>query len=231
MLVAFTVFVMAAVAYVYLGEGLVTASIMCINVLLAGLVAFDFFEPLADAIANQFSGSSFADYADTICLIGLFALTLGLLRLATNTLQPLQLELQGAVQSLGGAAFGLVTGYLVAGFLICVFQTLPLPVNFLGFDPAYEATAGLRNYLPADRVWLGLMQFAGAHGLSNGDDESRNLPVLPDELTNRRIDGTPTFDKYGTFEMRYARYRRYGDNRDPTVYSGEFGAELAGPAR
>ena len=35
-----------------------------------------------------------------------------------------------------------------------------------------------------------------------------------------------TFDKYGSFEMRYARYRRYGDNREPLPYLGEFDQQV-----
>ena len=32
----------------------------------------------------------------------------------------------------------------------------------------------------------------------------------------------PGFDPDGTFELRYARYRRYDDNRDAMPYKGEF---------
>ena len=35
-----------------------------------------------------------------------------------------------------------------------------------------------------------------------------------------------TFDKYGNFELRYARYRRYNDNREALQYQGEFDQQL-----
>ena len=35
-----------------------------------------------------------------------------------------------------------------------------------------------------------------------------------------------TFDKHGTFELRYLRYRRYDDRRDPLPYFGELDAEI-----
>ncbi|HZU36314.1 MAG TPA: CvpA family protein [Gemmataceae bacterium] len=226
MLILFTVLIVGAVAYAYLGEGLIQASLMCINVLIAGLVAFNFWEPLADLIEEQVSGSDFATYVDALCLLGLFCLTLGLLRLVTNTLQPLQIDIHGAVQSAGGAFFGAIIGYLVAGFLLCVFQTLPLAVDFLGFDPNYQPGQGLRTYLPPDRVWLGLMQYASSHAFNVDADEDTQPAPLAKDLANPDLDESRTFDKYSTFELRYARYRRYAGGRDPLDYDHEFDAEL-----
>lgn len=227
MLVVFTLLIMGAVAYAYLGEGLITGSLMCFNILIAGLVAFNFFEPLADVIQGPTAGSNFADYADALSLLVLFSLTLGLLRLLTNTLQPMQIEVPALLQNIGGACFGLVAGYLVAGFLLCVFQTLPLHENFMGFSPTYEAAkGGVRDVLPPDRVWLALMQYAGAHGFAEEAATGRAHPALPSDLASESIDGSRTFDKYGTFELRYARYRRFGDNREALPYHHEFDSEL-----
>jgi hypothetical protein len=226
MLILFTIIIMAAVAYAYLGEGLITGSLMCFNILLAGLIAFNFFEPLADMIERWTAGSDFADYVDALCLVVLFCLALGLLRLLTNSLQPLQIDVQGVVQSIGGAAFGLVAGYLVSGFLVCVLQTLPLHENFMGFTPTYEPASGVRDFLPPDRVWLGLMQYAGDHGFAAPEPPRRIRPPLPKDLANDSIDHSATFDKYGTFELRYARYRRYGDKREKLPYDHAFDGEL-----
>jgi hypothetical protein len=35
-----------------------------------------------------------------------------------------------------------------------------------------------------------------------------------------------TFDPEATFVIRYARFRRYGDDRNPLSYNGEFNLEL-----
>ena len=126
-------------------------------------------------------------------------------------------------QSVGGAIFGLLTGYLVAGFLVCLMQTLPLSVDFLGFDPRYSTSEGpLRKFLPPDRVWLGMMCRAGAYAFSSDVD----LKALDDTSADKFIQKYKTFDKYATFEHRYARYRRHTSRRNPLPYSGELNRQL-----
>lgn len=212
-----TVVIMLLVAYAYLREGLFTACTMAINVLLAGLIAFNFWEPLAAILDPMLAGSFLHGYEDAFCLMLLFSVVLGLLRGATNNLARSRVQLEGWLQTGGGLVFGLITGYLVSGFLICMLQTLPWHENFMFFDPKYETGPEhlLRHVIPPDRVWLGLMHRAGAYPFSNREDPK---PGGSGSYYDRYL----TFDKYGTFEMRYARFRRYTDNREPLPYLGEF---------
>jgi hypothetical protein len=217
-----SVVVMLIVAYAYYREGLFTACTMAINVLVAGLVAFNFWEPLAALLDPMLAGSFLHGYEDAACLILLFALTLGFLRLVTNGLASSRLDFPAWLQSGGGTLFGLLTGYLVSGFLLCTLQTLPWHRNFMFFEPKYQTGPEhmLRHVLPPDRVWLGLMHRAGAYAFSNGEDAKAGP-------SDSEYDRSLTFDKYGSFEFRYARYRRYGDNHEPMPYLGEFDQELS----
>ena len=98
----------------------------------------------------------------------------------------------------GGAVIGLAAGYLVSGFLVAAVQTLPLPDNFLGYEPRVEEG---RRYFPPDRIWLATMHRAGAVPFSRTAD---------------------TFDADGTFTLRYGRYRRYSEDQgEPLPYRGE----------
>jgi len=224
MLLWFTVFVMLAVGYVYFKEGLFTAVTMCCNVFIAGLVAFNFFEPLANLIEPSLSESFLAGFEDAFCLIALFCLTLGLLRMVTNNLSNTLLDYHQLPQQGGGTLIGLFTGYLIAGFMICVMQTLPLHEQFMSFDWHYtEGDSMVRQLFPPDRVWLAAMRRAGAYALSNEEDFKVRLDENSDSYYyDRHI----TFDKYATYELRYQRYRRYGDKRDPLKYQGEFDKEI-----
>jgi hypothetical protein len=217
-----SVVIMLIVAYAYFREGLFTACTMAVNVLLAGLVAFNFWESLAALLDPMLAGSFVHGYEDAVCLMVLFSLTLGVLRVITNNLASSRVDFPDWLQSAGGILFGLLTGYLVSGFLICVLQTLPWHENFMFFEPKYETGPEhvLRHVLPPDRVWLGLMHRAGAYAFSNGEDAKA-------ETSSSEYERSRTFDKYGSFEFRYARYRRYGDNRDPMPYLGEFDQELS----
>ena len=188
-----TVLVMAGVTYAFWREGLLTALTMTINIFLAGLVAFALFEPIAGWLAPMFADSFLRGFEDALCLVVLFALALGLLRLLTNNLANTHLEYHPVVRQGGMVLCGLIAGYLASGFLLCVLQTLPWHVNFLQFDYRAPKGGGPRSVMPADHVWLALMRGA-----------------------------MPDFDPDGTFEARYARFRRYEDNREALPYQGEF---------
>src|SRR5262249_38608579 len=153
---------------------------------------FNFYEPIAAELGTMFGDSFLAGYEDALCMLGLFAGSLGLLRLATNALANTEIDYPPVVQQVGSVLVAMVAGYLVAGFLVGLLRTLPWQDNFLGFTPRSDSQGGARRVLPPDRVWLSMMHFAGKGGrLGWGDG--------------------PTFDPDGSFELRYARLRRYKD--------------------
>jgi hypothetical protein len=198
MLVILSVAIILIVAYFYLQEGLFTAAAMFVSVLLAGLITFNFYEPLAANLGRTFNRTFLKGYEDIICLTFLFAVSLGVLRGIANRLCPDIVEYPGPAQQIGGAVFGLLTGYLVSGFLAVALQTLPWSRNFLDFEPRSKEESETRRYFPADRVWLALMHRAGAgpFGRLDADPEDPNGPP-------------PTFDRDGTFETNHLRLRRY----------------------
>jgi hypothetical protein len=218
----FTVAVMLIVAYAYWREGLLTACTMFVNVFLAGLVAFNFFEPLANLLEPAFADNFLRGWEDGLCLMVLFSLTLGFLRLVTNSIAPTDLHYPPVLLRAGGVFFGVATGYLASGIIICILQTLPWHEHFMGFEAKYDPSVvggGMRNVLPPDRVWLALAQRAGAYAFANFEDEDVKEP-------QKREERYRTFDKYSTFELRYARYRRYNDDREALPDLGDFDRQV-----
>jgi hypothetical protein len=200
MLAIFTLLLVLIVGYALFSQGLLTAFTTMVNVLLAGLVAFNFWEPAASMLAQQLSGTPVLGFEDYICMVGIFGIVLVVLRIATGLLATTELELPPAMQQGGAAVCGMITGYLTAGFLVCAMQTLPLPDDFLGFSARADLAGGVRRYLPPDRVWLAMMQ-RGSFG-----------PLATDG------DG---FDPRGYFELGYARHRRTSSGHAPLDYYGE----------
>jgi hypothetical protein len=178
---------------------------MCCNVVIAGLIAFNFWEPLASLIEPAFGGYGYEDF---LCLLILFCLTLGLMRTMTSLLCPTEIEYPPLLLKPGGALFGLLAGYVTAGILVCMLQTLPWHRQFMYFDAKVESGQALRRYLPPDRMWLALMHHVGAGPLSRGG---------------------PTFDERGNFSLRYARHRRHTEAIDRMPYKGEFDPAAAVP--
>jgi uncharacterized membrane protein required for colicin V production len=200
MLAFITVVIVLAVGYAFFTQGLLTAFTMLVNVLISGVVAFSFFEPLAFQLDDMLNGSFAHGYEDWACLIVLFCVTLTALRVLTNSIAASEPELYPIVQQGGALVCGMLTGYLIVGFIVCAMQTLPIPEDFLGFSSRVDPAGGVRRFLPPDRVWLAIMRRASLVALSS-DDEG--------------------FDPRGYFELGYQRHRRYGINRDPMKYSGE----------
>ena len=220
LLTSLSILIVLAVGYAYLREGIFSGFCMFFNTFIAGLVAFNFWEPLADLLDPQLSGMFLQGYEDAICLVALFCATLGLLRTVTNMVSRTEMKYSMLVRQVGGAFFGMGTGYMVAGFLLCTLETLPWHEQFMFFQPN-EPRNGLGRILPPDRAWLALMHRAGAFAFANNED--------PDPANAEQQSPYAkyiTFDKYGNFELRYARYRRYSDAREALTYQGEFEYQL-----
>jgi hypothetical protein len=227
-----TVVIMLAVGYAYLREGVFTACTMFVNTLIAGLVAFNFWEPIADMLDPNFADYFLHGYEDCIVLVALFAVTLGILRMITNAICRTEMEYPQWLRRGGGFLFGMATGYIVCGFLLCVLQTLPWHEEFMFFPSpskmAAEPRKGLSRVLPPDLVWLAMMNRAGAYTFANNQDEN---PLAEASDFKPYYKEYATFDKYGTFELRYARYRRRnpdtrGGSADAVDYLGEFDQQL-----
>jgi hypothetical protein len=200
MLTVFTIVIVLAVGYAFFLQGLLTSFAMLVNVFLAGLVAFNFWEPLATELEKSLAGTFADGFEDWICLMGLFCITLTALRVITNIFAANEPQIMPMAQQFASGFCGLITGYLTAGFLICAMQTLPLSEDFLGFSGRVEIAGGSRRFLPPDRVWLALMHRASLGPLYNEGEG---------------------FDPRGYFELGYLRHRRYSATRDPLKYSGE----------
>lgn len=213
MLLFGSVLLILGVAYAQYRNGLFTSVTMLMMVLLSGLVAFGFWEPLADGLERAFQQNLkwLAGCEDFLVILLLFSGTFLILRLVVQYLAPEMIEEHGTVQLLGGGAVGGVTGYFLAGFLICAMQTLPLDEQFLDFDPSGVSEPGFRNLMPPDRVWLSLMRQASGGPFRWKTD----------------ADGVPlAFDREATFELRYMRYRRTTETRPALPYLGEFDREV-----
>ena len=186
-----TVLLMLGVmGYALLRWGALRAFCACCNVLLAGLVAFNFFEPVAASLDPKLEDTSLHGCEDAFCLVVLFGAAFGLLHLVTRLLARKRPDYHPGLQLSGAAVFGLLAGYLLAGFFVCVLDTLPLGPYLPGFQGKVDPDARwvrVRRVLPPDRVWLALMHRAGLGPFARGG---------------------PTFDADGSFEFRHQRLRR-----------------------
>jgi hypothetical protein len=195
-------------------EGAWGAASLCLSVLFAGLLAMNFFEPLATFLESNVS-SAWATHWDVIALVGLFALFIFLLRTAGEYLQPRFLQLPTLVYEIGRWSAAALTGYVTIAFLLTALHTAPLPREFMGFRPERN---NFFNAAAPDRQWLGFVQYVSEHVLRKGNE-------------NRIFDGpqyavpTQPNTTWPTFPLRYAMRRQSLATGTPAA------APASGPAQ
>ncbi|MGD9720748.1 MAG: CvpA family protein [Pirellulales bacterium] len=170
-----------------LKSGLWTNTLTLVNVLTAGLVATNYFEPLASWLDGQESRLTYA--YDFLCLWLIFAVVVSLLRVATDYVSPVKVKFHGLVEKIGGPIMAVWVSWVMLCFATMTLHTAPLARNFLmdSFQPRPETKMLYR--LAPDRKWL-----AWVHRESQG--------------SLSRLGGLNPFDPRGDFILRYGTRRQ-----------------------
>lgn len=208
--------VMAVVTWCVASEGAWGASLTFLCVLFAGLLTMNFFEPIA-AFLEDAGGNTLAPYADLIAFVGLFAGLTFLGRLATDTIAPTDIEMDGRVQQVARWLLAAATGYVTVAILLTAVHTAPLPRKFIGFRPEGN---NLFEFAAPDRQWLGFVQHVSERVVTTGRIFDGTRATV--EGTEQRI--------WPSFPIRYATRREdiaSGTFKKPTATPGGGGAAPA----
>ena len=123
----------AGVTYALMSEGLWGAALQFFNTLFAALIAFNFYEPLAQLIVDNAGPESFiSSYADSVCMMLLFVVSLLLLRLSTDSLAPSMVRFPTPLYHLGRLVFGLGGAIIAVAMLLLGYQASPVQKKMLG---------------------------------------------------------------------------------------------------
>ncbi|HEY0984851.1 MULTISPECIES: CvpA family protein [unclassified Schlesneria] len=182
--------VVGVVTWLVSSEGIWGAAQTFLCTLLAGLVAMNFFEPLANAIRGIVGD----DYADVVALLGLFTALVFALRMGTEHLAPSYIQVIPILDTVGKWGFGAITGYLTVAIFLTALHTAPLPREFLGFKPERDNFFGNAP----DRQWLGFVQYVSEKPLARA--------IFKDKIGNQDIVVVHAFD---------GRYEKIGDPARP----------------
>jgi hypothetical protein len=161
--------ILGVVTWCVASEGAWGAGLILLTVVFSGLLAMNFFEPLAETLDGFGMGSEWSYRWDMIALVGLFAVFVVLFRLIHEKLLPTFLVVQSLPFEIIRWTCGLATGYVTVAFLLAALHTAPLPREYLGF------TAERRNFfgLAPDRQWLGFTQYVTERAFFNGNPFDR----------------------------------------------------------
>ncbi len=122
------------------------------NTITAGLLAVNYFEPLADLLDGF--DSSYQYLTDFLSLWAIFAVSAGLLRAITDAISRVKVKFIKQVDLGLGIFFACWTGWIMVGFTAMTLHTAPLARDFLGFQPTPKSAMFL-GFLEPDRMWLG----------------------------------------------------------------------------
>jgi len=145
------------------GEGLWGNALTFVNTTISALLAFSFFEPLANLAQQHLP--SFTYFWDFLSLWLLFAASMGILQQLSKMLSKVKVRFRKPVALVGAYFFALLTGWVLTCFTAATLHTAPMPrVAFLGgLTPEKELLFGQKP----DRVWLNFVQTLSKGPLSS----------------------------------------------------------------
>ncbi len=181
--------VVGVVTWMVASEGIWGAAQVFLCTLISGLLAMNFFEPLA----NQLNAFLPDNYCDIVALLGLFIVFVCALRMGGEQIAPSYIQVVPAIDTVGRWLFGAVTGYLTMAILLTSLHTAPLPREFMGFTPERSNFFGAAP----DRQWLGFVQYISERPLGT---------VKPHISGTKRIYVANAFDGH---------YEKVGDPEKP----------------
>ncbi len=157
----------ACVAFIF-SEGMWGAALRLINVVVAALLATNFWEPVARLLEGMV-GTSFTYWLDFVCLWGLFAVTLLILRILTRRVSQVKVRFLSLADRIGGGIFAALVGMAMVAFTTFTLHTAPLGEEFMfgGFNPDSSM----------NKHWAGFVWAASKGSLSHLEDN-----VFPTEF-------------------------------------------------
>ena len=140
----------AGVTYFHYAQGFFSATLSAICAVCAAVLAVSYHEPLVTTLLQ----GKMADYANSMCLILLFALIYIILRVLLDKAVPGNLRLPLIVDRVGGAVMGLFAGLFTAGVVALAAQAMPFGPSIGGFV-RYDVEDRLEVNLPANQTSRG----------------------------------------------------------------------------
>ena len=176
--------VFLAVTLVLSREGLWSGLVMLLNIIAAATLATGWYERIASFVDEKMP--SYTYLIDFLCLWGLFAAVLLVLRLVTARASTTKVKVLRQVELVGGPLVAVITGWVMVCFAAASLHAAPVPRTLV--QPAPESRMFF-GFAP-DRKWLGWMRYATKDGPFARPPESAIV-----------------FDKEGDFILRYADRR------------------------
>ena len=168
----FAFLLLAGIAYANLNEGIYGALILLILSVVSGVIAMNFFGPIAMfLLLRHIPWAGFGPYAEGTIFLLLYGGSLLGLRTLFDLMLTERVRFPVNVDRVGSVAIGLLTGIITVGAFLFAAQTMPLNKQFLG----YQKKRAVLGIAP-DAVYLNAMRHLGARVLERSADPAAHVP-------------------------------------------------------
>jgi hypothetical protein len=219
------------------GRGLFSAMIATLCVVIAGAVAFAAWEPLV----YTFLLERMPDLAWGLGLLLPFCIALGILRSIAEISVPKNMQLDDATNFVGGTAFGLVSGVIVAGIFVTSLSFMRFGPTMLGYravtDDRGNLTADRSLWIPADKITIGFYEYLSSGVLGTSTPLAERAPRLHEQAAMARMvfsekgsSGKPSLALTTIREGQFSVQGRYRVTSTPDEKITQFLDDLGKPA-
>ncbi len=182
--------------------GLWSNILILINLLLAGTIATNFYEPVADKVEQN--AGEFTYLIDFIVIWILFVVSFVGLRLASDMFSRVKVNFNIWVEMVGRSILSIWVAWVFICFSFFTLHMAPLPPNAVQASPE----AGTFLGMSPDSVWLAYAQSRSRGALSRGHFTGS---AHPDDGNTQTFD--PQSDHVFKYQSRRARFSQLDDFR------------------
>ena len=154
---------MICIGFLY-PDGMWGNGIRLINVIIAALLAMNFYEPLAQLLELWWPSWTYC--WDFIALWGIFTLSIVVLRAVTDLVSRVKVRFLKIVDQIGSAGFAALIGWVMVCFTLTTLHTAPLGQTFL-FGSFQAGKPMFLGIMSPDQQWLEFTQDMSVGALSH----------------------------------------------------------------
>ncbi len=157
-------------------EGMWNNTLTLLNILLAALLATNYFEPVADLLEERIPTWTYQ--LDLVAIWGIFVVAFSILRATTDQLSKTQVKFKLPIEQVGRVLTAAAVGCFMMGFTHVTLHTAPL--SRTAFRGSFQAKYASKDFLgmAPDQWWLIYVKHVSKNGLAGSEFDPQNAFIL-----------------------------------------------------
>jgi hypothetical protein len=167
-------------------EGLWSNTIMLVNVIISGLVAFGFYMPLVIYL-DEMSDGEHTYWLDFAVIWALYSAAMVITRALTAAASKTRMRFKNPLDPVGGPLMGLVAAWVLASFTLATLHVSPMPKDAFGGKLNHADVMTASTLMSPDAAWLRLVEtLSQPVALGSGSTDQFKANAFVKIYTDRR---------------------------------------------